>query len=182
MSDDDNGELDISWIDEHKRILSVDHNYQREPLEHIMFHFCYYKSDTIDKVITEKYIFRDKSSIVPLSDLSKIIEDKSKNNSTLYEFVEHAVFVVDLEPENIQSYVKTDVSINFLTEKKDKLADIVCPQSIFLFHSMNSIIVLFKECKSDAGPQAPKSILKKYSHLTKKMVKFHQDHSKTKRN
>lgn len=179
----DNGDiedLDISWVDEQKRILEIDHNYQREPLESIMFHFCYSKSDMLLKVITEKYIFRDNTSTLPLSDLTKIIEEKSKINTTHYDFIEYAVFVVDLEPENIQSYVKTDAPINFLSEKKDALADIICPQSIFIFHSMNAIVVLFKE-RTTPALTVPKSIMKKHSHITKKMVKFHKDHSKTKR-
>lgn len=100
-----------------------------------------------------------------------------------YEFVEYATFVVDLEPENIQSYVKSDTEgqqVNFLSEKKGILADIVCPQSIFIFHSLNAVIVLFKE---PPPITVPKSILKKHSNsnITKKMVKFHKDHSKTKR-
>ena len=180
MSEDD---LDVSWMDELKKILDIDHNYQREPLESITFHFCYTNAETIHKLLSEKYIFRDKNSTVPLSDLEKIIEEKSKMDFMHYEFVEYATFVVDLEPENIQSYVKSDTEgqqVKFLSEKKGILADIVCPQSIFIFHSLNAVIVLFKEPPSIT---VPKSILKKHSNsnITKKMVKFHKDHSKTKR-
>jgi len=173
-------DLDISWIQEQKRILEIDHNYQREPLETILFHFCYTNSDTIHKVLTEKYIFRDNLSTIPLSDLSRIIEEKSKIDVTLYDFSEYATFIIDLEPENIQSYVKTDAPIKFLSEKKNVLADIVCPQSIFIFHSLNAIIVIFKE-RVVPPITVPKSILKKNSNITKKMVKFYKEHSKTKR-
>ena len=89
-------DLDVSWINDEKRMLSVDHNYQREPLETILFHFCYTNSDTIQKVLTEKYIFRDNNSTVPLSDLEKIIEEKSKMDVTKYDFAEYVTFVVDL--------------------------------------------------------------------------------------
>lgn len=172
-------DLDVSWINDEKRMLSVDHNYQREPLETILFHFCYTNSDTIHKVLTEKYIFRDNNSTVPLSDLEKIIEEKSKMDVTKYDFAEYVTFVVDLEPENIQSYVKSDTSAqNFLSEKKTTLADIVCPQSIFIFHSLNAIIVVFKE-RVVPSITVPKSIMKKNSNITKKMVRFHN--SKTKR-
>lgn len=180
-------ELDISWMDEQKRILAIDHNYQREPLESITFHFCYTNADTIYKVLTEKYLFRDKNSTVPLSDLEKIIQEKSKMDTIQYDFSEYATFVVDLEPENIQSYVKTEASqasqasqVNFLSEKKNVIADIVCPQSIFIFHSLNAVIVIFKE-RVAPSITVPKSILKKHSSITKKMVKFHKEHSKTKR-
>ena len=174
-------ELDISWMDEQKRILAIDHNYQREPLESITFHFCYTNTETIHKVLTEKYLFRDKNSTVPLSDLEKIIQEKSKMDTIQYDFSEYATFVIDLEPENIQSYVKNDASqVNFMSEKKNVVADIVCPQSIFIFHSLNAVIVIFKE-RVAPSITVPKSILKKHSSITKKMVKFHKEHSKTKR-
>jgi hypothetical protein len=171
-------DLDVSWINNEKRMLSVDHNYQREPLETILFHFCYTNSDTIHKVLTEKYIFRDNNSTVPLSDLEKIIEEKSKMDVTKYDFAEYVTFVVDLEPENIQSYVSEGMQVNFMSEKKTTLADIVCPQSIFIFHSLNAIIVVFKE-RVVPSITVPKSIMKKNSNITKKMVRFHN--SKTKR-
>jgi hypothetical protein len=174
-------ELDSSWMDEQKRILAIDHNYQREPLESITFHFCYTNAETIYKVLTEKYLFRDKNSTVPLSDLEKIIQEKSKMDTIQYDFSEYATFVVDLEPEHIQSYVKNEASqVNFLSEKKNVVADIVCPQSIFIFHSLNAVIVIFKE-RVAPSITVPKSILKKHSSITKKMVKFHKEHSKTKR-
>lgn len=172
-------DLNISWINEQKRILAVDHNYQREPLESVLFHFCYTNSDTIHKVVTEKYIFRDNNSTVPLSDLQKIIEEKSKMDFIQYDFAEYATFIVDLEPENIQSYIKSDTS-NFLCEKKNILTDIICPQSIFIFHSLNAVFIVFKE-RVLPSITVPKSILKKNSNITKKMVKFHKQLSKTKR-
>ena len=39
MEIDDN--IDDSWIDEQQRLLSVDHNYIREPLEYIIIFFNY---------------------------------------------------------------------------------------------------------------------------------------------
>ena len=97
---------------------------------------------------------------------------------TKYDFAEYVTFVVDLEPENIQSYVSEGMQVNFMSEKKTTLADIVCPQSIFIFHSLNAIIVVFKE-RVVPSITVPKSIMKKNSNITKKMVRFHN--SKTKR-
>ena len=90
-------------------------------------------------------------------------------------------YIVDLEPENIQSYAKTDSQINFMSTVKTELADIVCPTSIFIFHSMNAIFMFFKEIVINPEITTIQSILKK-SHsqqLTKKRVKFHKEHSKT---
>ena len=98
---------------------------------------------------------------------------------TKYDFAEYVTFIVDLEPEHIQSYVKSnEPTVNFLSEKKTVIADIVCPQSIFIFHSLNAVIVIFKE-RVVPSITVPKSIMKKNSSITKKMVKFYN--SKTKR-
>lgn len=178
MSEDD---LDISWIDEHKKILTIEKGYLRESIKEITFQFFYIDlSDSLAKTISEKYLFRNNDSI-PKEDLEKIIDAKKTLNGTNYSFTEYATYIVNLEPENIQSYAKTDTQINFMSPAKTDLADIVCSPSIFIFHSLNSVFIFFKEIASKPAIKETQSILKK-SHsqqLTKKRVKFHKDHSKT---
>lgn len=169
MEIDDN--IDDSWIDEQQRLLYVDHNYIREPLEYIMFHFCYVNTDhIIDKIHTEKYIFSDKTSTITKTDFENIIQTKTQDK---YEFFEYALFIIDLEPEHIQNYAKSDSKIEFMHPASTEIKDIVCPKSIFIFQSINSIIVMFKE-KPPINTIIPitKSILKINKNITKKRVKF----------
>ena len=51
MSDDT--DLDLAWLDTTKKLLSVDKNYDKEPLPYITLHFCYINSKTseIQKII-----------------------------------------------------------------------------------------------------------------------------------
>jgi phosphoribosylamine-glycine ligase len=68
-----------------------------------------------------------------------------------------------------------------LPRLKTDLADIVCSPSIFIFHSLNTVFMFFKEIVLQPAITTIQSILKK-SHsqqLTKKRVKFHKEHSKT---
>ena len=176
MSEDD---LDISWIDEHKKILTIEKGYLRESIKEITFQFFYIDlSDSLVKTINEKYSFRNNDSI-PKEDLEKIIDAKKIFNGTNYNFTEYATYIVDLEPENIQSYAKTDSQINFMSAAKTDLVDIVCSPSIFIFHSLNSVFIFFKEISSEPAAKTTQSILKKSHSLTKKRVKFHKEHSKT---
>lgn len=179
MSDTD---LDTSWIDEQQKILSIEKSYQRESIKEIAFQFFYIDiSNSISKIVNEKYTFRDNNAISKL-DLEKIIDDKKMLNQIAYDFSEYATYIVDLEPENIQSYAKTDSQINFMSPAKTILTDINCPPSIFIFNSLNSILVFFKEiARKPVIIPLTQSILKKHLHsqLTKKRVKFHKEHSKT---
>ena len=174
-------DLDTSWIVEQKKILTIEKSHPRESIKEITFQFFYIDlSNSLVKTISEQYLFRD-NSIIPKEDLEKIIDVKKTMNGTNYILTEYATCIVDLEPENIQSYAKTDSQINFMSQSKTDLSDIVCSPSIFIFHSMNSVFMFFKEI--DIEPSAPitQSILKKThsQQLTKKRVKFHKDHSKT---
>ena len=178
MSED---ELDTSWIVEQKKILTIEKSHPRESIKEIGFQFFYIDLlNSLVKTISEKYSFRNNSTI-PKEDLEKIIDAKKFFNGKKYNFTEYATYIVDLEPENIQSYSKTDAQINFMSPAKMDLTDIECPQSIFIFHSMNSVFIFFKEIAINPEITTTQSILKK-SHsqqLTKKRVKFHKEHSKT---
>lgn len=182
MSEEDNDDLDTSWIIEQKKILTIEKSHPRESIKEISFHFFYIDlSNSLVKTINEQYLFRDNQSVIPKEDLEKIIDAKKTINNTNYILTEYSTYVVDLEPENIQSYAKTDSQINFMSAAKTDLADIVCPPSIFIFHSLNAVFMFFKEIVMQPAMITIQSILKK-SHtqqLTKKRVKFHKEHSKT---
>jgi hypothetical protein len=175
-------ELDTSWIVEQKKILTIEKSHPRESIKEITFQFFYTDlSNSLVKTISEQYLFRDNNSVIPKEDLEKIIDAKKMLNHTNYILTEYATYIVDLEPENIQSYAKTESQINFMSPAKTDLADIICSPSIFIFHSLNTVFMFFKEIVMQPAITTIQSILKK-SHsqqLTKKRVKFHKEHSKT---
>ena len=175
-------ELDTSWIVEQKKILTIEKSHPRESIKEITFQFFYTDlSNSLVKTISEQYLFRDNNSVIPKEDLEKIIDAKKMLNHTNYILTEYATYIVDLEPENIQSYAKTESQINFMSPAKTDLADITCSPSIFIFHSLNTVFMFFKEIVMQPAITTIQSILKK-SHsqqLTKKRVKFHKEHSKT---
>jgi hypothetical protein len=175
-------DLDTSWIVEQKKILTIEKSHPRESIKEITFQFFYIDlSNSLVKTINEQYLFRDNQSLIPKEDLKKIIDIKKTQNGTNYNFTEYSTYIVDLEPENIQSYAKTDSQINFLSQAKTDLTDIVCSPSIFIFHSLNAVFMFFKEIANEPIIKTTQSILKKPHslQLTKKRVKFHKEHSKT---
>lgn len=175
-------ELDTSWIVEQKKILTIEKSHPRESIKEIMFQFFYIDlSNSLVKTMSEQYLFRDNHSVIPKEDLEIIIDIKKTLNGANYILTEYATYIVDLEPENIQSYSKTESHVNFMSPIKTDLSDIVCSPSIFIFHSLNTVFMFFKEIVINPAITTIQSILKK-SHsqqLTKKRVKFHKEHSKT---
>lgn len=182
--------LDTSWIEEQERLQSINENYFREPMESIHMFFIYInKNMYIDKIISEKQplILSDdaKFSILPKETLLKIIQTK-KNISTLskYKLLDIFSYIIDLEPENIQSYSKNENlegSPNPFFKNTSPLNDIHIEPSIFIFHNINSIFFFFQE--SDINNRHTlKSILKPSTNFEKvknknstKKVQIHLD-------
>jgi len=137
------------WIEEQEKLLNININYKREPVEYIHFHFCYVDADdSIVTLKTEKHTFSDFSEAPPLlteAQLLKIIDEKKQHENINYAFSELSLFHVDLEPENIQTIEPTKKPF-FKTFPF--ISDISIPPSIFVFHPLNSLFFLFKRRKS----------------------------------
>lgn len=158
---------DELWLQEQQKLLNIKNNYMREPLEYINLHFCYVDAEnTIVNLKTEKHTFSD-TQIITEKQLFNIIETKKHEAKIHYLFSELSLFVVDLEPENIQTI---DPTKNQFLKTLPFISDIVVPPSIFIFHPLNSLFFLFKRRKSilKSGAGATKSNKKVAFSLPKK--------------
>jgi hypothetical protein len=164
-------DLDTSWIAEQERFQNIQNNYRREPMESIELHFIYInKNQYIDKIINEQFIIDPSNLCIKREQLLKIIQDKKLYTPfSKYRLIDILTFFVDLEPENIQSYSNVenidDTYSQFL--KVLNIPDeINIPQSIFIFHSINSIYFIFQEVEIIKRQNTTfKSILKKDSEI-----------------
>ena len=148
---------DELWIQEQHKILNMKMNYKREPLEYINLHFCYVNEEnSIVNLKTEKHTFSKRQTITE-AQLFNIIEDKKHDANINYIFSELSLFVVDVEPENIQSIEPTRKPF-FKT--LPFVQDIAIPPSIFIFHPLNSLFFLFKRRKSNLKTGSSKSTKK----------------------
>jgi len=171
----DTEDLDLSWVETTKKILNADKNYEKEPLEYVVFHFCYINATNIQKIITEKHYFSNNAQpSLSAQFLNTLIETKSKLNGQQYVCKSVSSFFVDLEPEHIQPFAKTNAYYDFFTKTIDVTQDFHCPPTIFVFHSLNSLFFLFEEMPP--LELVPRSILKagrSPAGATKKRVSFH---------
>lgn len=171
----DGDDLDLSWLETTKKIINADKNYEKEPLEYVVFHFCYVNATDIQKIITEKHYFSNNSQTSLSSQfLNTLVQTKSKLNGLQYMCKSVSTFFVDLEPEHIQPFAKTNAYYDFFTKTIDLTQDLICPPTIFVFHSLNSLFFLFEE--TPPIELLPRSILKagrSPAGSTKKRVTFH---------
>jgi hypothetical protein len=151
MDDDDDDE---KWLQEQWKLLSIKNNYKREPLEYINLHFCYVDAEnSIVNLKTEKHTFSE-TQMISETELFAIIEEKKHDANINYVFTELSLFLVDLEPENIQT-IEPSKSNFFKT--MPFISDIEISPSIFIFHPLNSLFFLFKRRKSNLKQSGTKS-------------------------
>lgn len=177
-------ELDISWLTEQNKILSIQNKYQREPVENINVYSIFInKNNYIERINHSKMNTRaikqhnnennNHISGIPQEEVLKIIQDgKHMNFGTLskYKFNEVLTFFIDLEPNNVHLFSQNTPSepSSFFNITK-QISDIVIPDSIYIFHEINSIYFIFNEDVENLGSHRTtvKSILKTSNNKTK---------------
>ena len=185
--------LDISWVNEQEKILNVANKYYREPMSSVEIFFVYINQNKyIQDIVSEKHNLSKKmnnTSFLPKEYVLQLIQsNKRKTMFSKYKLQDILFFNLDIEPEHIQTYSKIDN-----TNKKGLYSnyfktlpiidDINFNDSIFIFHNINSVFIVFQECVIASNKQHTiKSILKdaNYKSSTDDKTKtFKKVHIKT---
>ena len=166
--DEDSG-LDTLWIHRETQIQNIQNNYSREHMEAIHGIFIYInKNNYIEKIMREMITLTEGepgagSHITP-DMLLKIIQTKKlRTPVSKYKFTSLFTHVIDIEPDKIQSFSKTNdhdlASVSFF--KEAPITGNVCiPASVFIFHSINTVYFFFQEVLITKHNHTLKSILK----------------------
>jgi len=173
---DENEDLDISWIEEQEKLQSVDKNYFREPMDSVTVTIIYINTNLyIENIISEKHALSS-NALLEKERLLQIIQSKKKTTAhSRYKFMDALLYNVDLESEHVQKYANTPTMPNESNPFLKRLSiidDIVFPPSIFIFHGLNGLYLLFKEePRTDIQNMKTKSILKSDGDQSKKITK-----------
>ena len=138
---------DISWI---KQFETEDEEYKdfySEPVDSVRLLLLY--------VSKKNYLFHIKKDTVVLENnclskdsLIEILRTYMKHNNKKYRPISILKYNINLEPEEVELYVKDSNNINFLSAEKS-IDSIHFEDSIALFQNLNSIYIIFHEnCKS----------------------------------
>ena len=166
---DEDGGLDTSWIHRETQIQNIQNNYSREPMEAIHGIFIYINQNNyIEKIMREMITLTvgdsgTGSQLTPDMLLKTIQTKKLRTPISKYKFTSLFTNVIDIEPDKIQSFSKTNerdlMAVSFFKEAPIT-ADIHIPASIFIFHSINTVYFFFQEVLVAKHNHTVKSILK----------------------
>ena len=165
----------MDWIEQQERLLDIQQNPYREPMKYILCHFIYINQQQyIEKIITDELSFTEehnpeilKESRIPSDKVLHMIQSKRYSTpNTKYIFKEAAMFHIHLEPENIQEFSSTE---DCETDYKrffhilPHIDDIIIPNSIFIFHTLNALYFTYQEVPLKNTHQ-PRSVIKDKSN------------------
>ena len=164
----DDDYLDTSWIQQEKRVQDIQNNYSREPMDSISGIFIYINQNNyIDKIVREIIPLQrepvNQSTISPDSLLKIIQTKKLRTPISKYKFTNLFTNIVDIEPEQIQSFSQIDdanLTNNSFFKETSITDSINIPSSIFIFHSMNTLYFFFQEIPTQKHNITLKSALK----------------------
>jgi hypothetical protein len=173
--------LDLSWMEEYKRLENISENCPRESMDCIKTYVLYIDKDlNIENILVESFALTvngEGGAIIPKEVLLKYVQDKKVKNGVKYSLYDILFYNVDLESADIDNYVgegdgegDEDVLSKFrgFFRPVSIIHEIVVLPSLFIFHDLNSLFVLFKERGSENEKNhrvTMKSILKKVDVL-----------------
>lgn len=177
---------DETWLKEQEMLHNIQSNYCRESMESIQLQFVFLDEE---KHITHITSLREPLQVCDISNQCVLREERIlgllenvKKERSGKKFALHHIssFLVDLEPEHIQSFSKSQCSDNspFLRHYSI-VQSIYVPSSIFIFHNVNTIYFFLHELPC-SHQQTIKSILKKKSNggtKKTKRVRIQHEHS-----
>jgi len=147
--------LDMNWIDQEEKKISMNYGFIREPMKNIRIHFVYIHNNAVNKVNTEEFVLIDNNDvtenintpqIITNSSIIQLIESHKNMNNEKYKLNDILLFNVTLESDEIQKYILGEEMYNSKFLKSISVVqDIVIEPSIFIFHNTNAIYMIFKE-------------------------------------
>ena len=148
MDNNNSKDLDFDWLINQKKLSDpIDEKYIKEKMNSITIHYIYIDSkNSIIKVINEneQLVSQDEYSILPGIKSMELIQNHNIFEKKKYKFSESLLYNVQLDSNNIQSYNNDNKSINFLNTLPYFDVIKVLP-SLFVFHPINCIFMIFKE-------------------------------------
>ena len=150
--DENTESLDMNWIDQEEKKISMNYGFIREPMKNIRINFVYIHNDAVSKVNSENFVLNDvpentnSAQVISNSSVIQLIESHKNLDNGKYKLNDILLFNVTLESDEIQKYILGEEMYNSKFLKSISVVqDIVIEPSIFIFHNTNTIYMIFKE-------------------------------------
>jgi len=193
---DEDDVLDLSWLNDEEKFTNIERLEDKIAMNEIQVKIMYIDSkNTLIHTETEickleiglePSVYNE--SIFPRDKLLLLIQSKKKRDQKKYRISELLLYNINLEPENLQNYSKTiqpmnenvrepsvslhnrpnDCSMNEIYLKRlSTIDDIRIPPSILIFHTINTLYLIFQE-NTPGAKKTKRSELKGIGFFTKK--------------
>jgi len=179
----------LSWISELDRLEKLSQNAMREPANYLPLSLLYINKQNVVDSAVHKYIELESNSvsqqngrvILTKERLLKLASQYAKTTSdeTKYICKELMLFHIPIEPEQVEhfSQMPTDHTYTEYTKTFVMIEDIAIDPSMFIFHSLNRLYMIFMECPDRS---LPKSCLKSNSNSNSKSKSKGMNHENSK--
>ena len=167
-SSDSDTDLDISWIGEQERIQMIHPGISKEPMKKVCLFFLYLnKNHYIEKILKEtvdlKPVDGIKGSVLSKEVVLRMIQSKKIHTPvSKYRFQEILQFDVSIDSDYLHSFAKGggEPDTSFFKVLPAPYNDIVFVESVFAFHTLNSLFFVYQEFDLHSRRHTVKSILK----------------------
>lgn len=144
--------LDTSWINDVKKEIDIDTNYNKEHCDQINTIFIFVDiENNIHKINSNKenLSITENKRLVTKERLIQIIECKKRENPKIkYSLTNILLYSNQIDTNDIRTYAKMENMDKEGLKVLSIFDEIVIPESIFIFHSINAIYFIFKQTKS----------------------------------
>jgi hypothetical protein len=158
MKDD----LDMSWINDYSRMHTIQQIMNKEELDSIVLQTIYMnKNLEITKIDKENIKLNNNNNnkrYISKEQLLQIVQTKKIVEKNKYKLLEMLLFLLHLDPIDIQKYVNGECSEITHLKTIPIINDVIIPPSLFIFHSLHTFYLFFTEI--DVDTPTIKSILK----------------------
>jgi hypothetical protein len=162
-------ELDCEWIKEFETDEEIYKDFYKDTLETVKVFYLY--------VDSKNNLFHIKKDIIPLEDskisketLISILREHMTYNKCKYKPISILKWNINMEPEDVSSYLRDNSKYNFLNIE-DKIDLITFDDSINLFHSINSLYIIFHESSKSFNNKTKKIYINHKKKLNNRKTK-----------
>ena len=149
--------LDIKWIEEFEKIDKQYETFYSEDVNYISIHSIYINDNKIVQTIKEEKLFMREPNYISREELLEILKRNCFHNNKRYTVMSILKYNLELEPADVEYFLKTNYSPSYLSLIKN-IDAIPLKKTISNFQDLNCIFILFYENETKKSTNYTKKI------------------------
>ena len=169
-------DLNVDWVHEFEKDEEIYKDFYKDTIESVKIFILY-----VDK---KNNLFHIKKSLCTLenSEIKKetfieILKENMFHNNIKYRPISILKWNMDMEPEDVSSYLRDNTRFNFLSIES-KIDTLKFNDSINLFHNINSLYIVYHESWKSFNNRTKKIYIKS-KKLNRRRTKYKRDLKKS---